>query len=96
MIPEIRQDRGIPTLYVNGEPYQALAGEVHNSSSNSLDYMESTVWPSLEGLGLNTLVLPVYWENVEPGEGDFTFELVDGLLAQARSRGMHLILLWFG
>lgn len=96
MIPEIIQDRGIPTLYVNGEPYLALAGEVHNSSSNSLDYMESTVWPSLEGLGLNTLVLPVYWENVEPGEGDFTFELVDGLLAQARSRGMHLILLWFG
>ena len=30
-IPEIRTDRGIPTLYVKDVPFFALSGEVHNS-----------------------------------------------------------------
>ena len=29
-IPEIRTDRGIPTLYVKDVPFFALSGEVHN------------------------------------------------------------------
>lgn len=95
-IPKIVPMGGIPTLYVKGEPFLAFAGEVHNSSGNSLEYMERQVWPNVEGLNLNTLIVPVYWELVEPREGEFDFSLPDGIIAQARERGMHLIFLWFG
>ncbi len=45
---------------------------------------------------LNTLIVPVYWETLEPEEGKFNFELVDSLLEQAARCGKKLILLWFG
>lgn len=97
MIPEIRVDeKGIPTLYVEGEPFICLAGELHNSSASSLDYMEQEVWPRLEGLNMNSVILPVYWECIEPQEGSYDFALLDGVIAQARSHHMRLIFLWFG
>lgn len=95
-IPEIRTDRGIPTLYVKGEPFLALAGEIHNSSASSLAYMEEKIWPNLEGMNLNTLIVPLYWELTEPEEGNYDFSLLDGLIAQAREHQMHLVFLWFG
>ncbi|MFC0265315.1 DUF5597 domain-containing protein [Alloscardovia macacae] len=45
---------------------------------------------------MNTLLVPVYWEDIEPQQGQFHFETVDGLIKQARQRDMHLIFLWFG
>ncbi len=96
MTPQIKNDNGIPTLYVKGEPFFALAGELHNSSSSSLEYMERQVWPNLRGMNMNTVVLPLSWETIEPQEGEFDFSLVDGLIAQARKEQMHLVFLWFG
>lgn len=95
-LPEIKNENGIPTLYVNGEPFFALAGEIHNSSASSLTYMEQSVWPNLEEIHLNTVIVPLYWELTEPVEGEYHFELIDGLIAQAREHQMHLIILWFG
>lgn len=95
-MPVIKDLDGIPTLYVENEPFFAYAGEVHNSSASSLEYMEKRVWDKIEGLHLNTVLVPVYWEQIEPEEGIFRYEVVDGLLLQARQRGMRLILLWFG
>ncbi len=95
-IPSISKINGIDTLMVNGEPYLALAGEVHNSSASNSAYMQQEVWPKLGGLNLNTLIVPIYWELIEPAEGQFNFELVDSLIEQARDNGMRLILLWFG
>ena len=95
-IPEIRMDRGIPTLYVNGKPFFALGGEVHNSSAESLDYMEKDVWPNLIELHMNTLLVPLYWNRIEPEEGVFDFTLLDGLIRQAEEHAVHLIFLWFG
>ncbi len=95
-IPQIRNDNGIPTLYVKGEPFFALGGEIHNSSASSLEYMEQHVWNNLEGLNLNSLIVPLYWETIEPEEGSYRFELLDGLIRQARERNTHLIFLWFG
>ncbi len=96
MIPQIKSDRGLPTLYVKGEPFFALAGELHNSSSSSLEYMERQVWPNLQGMNLNTVLLPISWETIEPREGEYDFTLVDGLIRQAREAQMHLVFLWFG
>lgn len=80
---------------VNGKPFIAIAGEAHNSSSSDAAYMRG-VWEKAEKLGMNTLLLAVSWELVEPKEGQFEFGLVDELIAQARERGMHLVFLWFG
>lgn len=95
-IPMIRELDGIPTLYVDNEPFLAFAGEVHNSSASSLTYMEERVWDKIEGLHLNTLLVPIYWEQIEPKEGVFRYELIDGMVKQARERDMRLVFLWFG
>lgn len=95
-MPQIKSFKGYPTLFVDGEPFVILGGEVHNSSASHGGYMDETVWPNLRGLGMNTVVAPVYWECLEPEEGAFDFSLVDSLLMQARREGMKLVLLWFG
>ncbi|MCF0133355.1 MAG: beta-galactosidase, partial [Blautia sp.] len=95
-IPQIKSDNGIPTLYVKGEPFFCLSGEIHNSSSSNLDYMAGHVWPALKELHLNTAIVPMYWECLEPVEGSYDFRLADGLIAQAREAGIHIVFLWFG
>lgn len=93
--PHIEERNGQKTLIVKGEPFIMLAGEVHNSNSSSLAYME-TVWEQGKTLGMNSLLMPVTWELTEPEEGVFDFSLVDGLLAQARAHNMKIGFLWFG
>ncbi len=83
-------------LLVDGMPFLMRSGEIHNSSASSLAYMDKHVWPALRGRHMNSVLVPVYWECMEPQEGSFNFTLVDGLLAQARREGMRLGLLWFG
>lgn len=80
---------------VNGKPFLALAGEAHNSSSSSLAAMEP-VWEKAERLCLNTVLLPVTWELIEPEENHFVFDLADGLIDKAREHGLKLGFLWFG
>ncbi len=94
-IPQIVMDHGRALLMANGRPFRMLAGEIHNSSASSLEYMEQNVWPQLEDMNCNTAIAPISWELFEPQEGHFDYTLVDGLIAQARRRDMKLILLWF-
>ena len=95
-IPEIRNEKGFPTLYVKGEPFFSLAGELHNSSTSDLKYMEENVWPNLKPLNMNSVIAPIYWELIEPVEGEFDFTLLDGLINQARGAkdAPHLDLVW--
>lgn len=95
-IPYIETHASGKTLMVDGAPYRIYGGEIHNSSSSSLTYMDTAVWPAVRGMHLNTLVVPVFWETVEPEQGVFDFTLLDGLLAQARREQVRLVLLWFG
>ena len=80
-------------LIVDGKPFLMLSGELHNSSSSSLDYMKP-IWPKLADMGLNSVVTPLNWELIEPAEGRFDFTLVDGLLRQARAAHMRIVFLW--
>ena len=46
-------------------------------------------------MNVNTLELPIYWEQIEPQPGKFDFSLVDTLLRQSAEHHVHLVLLWF-
>jgi beta-galactosidase GanA len=88
------EKRGVTTqLIVDGKPFLILSGELHNSSSSSLEYMQP-LWSQLAGMGLNTVITPLSWELVEPTEGHYDFALVDGLLAQARQSHQKIVFLW--
>jgi len=92
--PPHLETRGAATqLIVNGKPFVMLSGELHNSSSSSLEYMKP-IWPKLAAMGLNSVVTPLSWELVEPKEGSFDFKLVDGLLKQARESHQKVVFLW--
>lgn len=91
--PHLEKRGSATQLIVDGKPFIILGGELHNSSSSSLDYMKP-IWPELAGMGLNTVVTPLSWELVEPTEGHYDFALVDGLLAQARENHERIVFLW--
>jgi beta-galactosidase GanA len=91
--PHLEKRGSATQLIVDGKPFLILGGELHNSSSSSLDYMKP-LWTGLAGMGLNTVVTPLSWELVEPTEGKYDFTLVDGLLAQAREAHERIVFLW--
>ncbi|KAI1015504.1 hypothetical protein LB504_010889, partial [Fusarium proliferatum] len=82
-------------LIVDGNPYLILGAELQNSSMSSSRYMED-VWPNLVKMGINTVLGPVTWEDIEPEEGSFDFSRLDAAMEGARSQNLRLVLLWFG
>lgn len=94
-IPYLREQGTAKQLVVDGNPMLIRGGELGNSSASSLDYM-ADIWPKLVDLNLNAVLAPVYWELIEPEEGQFDFETLDGLIVQAREHDIRLVLLWFG
>ena len=94
-LPTLEQRGAATQLIVDGQPWLIRGGEVANTASSSLPYME-TVWPKLTQLNLNTVLVAVAWAWVEPEEGKFDFTLVDHLLDGARRHQQRVIFLWFG
>ena len=92
-VPHLEKRGAATQLIVDNKPFLILGGELHNSSSSSLDYMKP-LWPELAAMGLNTVVTPLSWELVEPIEGKYDFTLVDGLLDQARQEHVRIVFLW--
>jgi beta-galactosidase GanA len=82
------------TLVVDGAPYFVLGAQVGNSSGWP-DKLQS-LWTKASQVHLNTLEVPVYWEQMEPAEGVFDDTVVDAIVNQARAHHVRLILLWFG
>jgi len=93
-LPRLVQQDGRATLMVDGRPYMVLGAQVDNSSGWPERLKQ--VWPAAERMRLNTLEVPVYWEQMEPERGRFDFSVVDDVLAQAREHKVRLVLLWFG
>jgi hypothetical protein len=91
--PHLEQRGPNTQLIVDGQPFFLFSGELHNSSSSSLDYMKPA-WPGLAAMHLNTVLTPVSWELVEPEEGHYDFTLIDGLIAQAREQHLRIVFLW--
>ena len=91
---DLREDGDRVALIVDGEPFIALAVQANNSTNYPA--MLEAVWPTMDRMGANTLLIPVAWEQVEPVEGQFDFSWVDVLLAEARLHEKRLVLLWYG
>src|SRR5580698_982858 len=94
-LPHLEKRGSATQLIVDGSPFLVLGGELHNSSSSNVEYMKP-VWARLSAMHLNTVLLPVAWETIEPQEGKFDFRCVDGLLEGARKSNLKLVVLWFG
>lgn len=94
-MPRLQKHGDATRLYVDGQPFLILGGELHNSSSSNLAYMQP-IWARMAALNFNTVLAPVSWELIEPEEGQFDFGLVDGLIQDARRHDLRLIFLWFG
>ena len=72
-----------------------LGGELSNSAATSVDDIDE-VMPRMRALGLNTILVPAYWELMEPVEGKFDFTLIDRTIDVARRQQLHVVFLWFG
>jgi hypothetical protein len=94
-LPRLQKKGGVSQLIVDGKPFLVLGGELHNSSSSSLDYLDP-VWQQLKQMNLNTVLAAVSWQLIEQEENVFDFYLVDGLIEKAREHDLKLVLLWFG
>ena len=94
-IPHLEKQGTTKQLIVDGKPFLMLAGETGNSSASDLKYLDE-IWPKIVKMNLNTLLVPVYWEMIEPSEGKFDFTLVDGAINGARKNNIRLVFLWFG
>ncbi|WP_198670273.1 DUF5597 domain-containing protein [Dyella sp. C9] len=94
-LPVVRVQDGASQLVVDGNPYLMLAGELGNSSAGTAAQAD-TILPRLASQHINTVLMPVAWEQIEPVEGRYDFRILDHWIDVARSQRMHLVLLWFG
>lgn len=82
-------------LMVDGKPFIVLGGELGNSSAACASDIEAN-FDKLRRMGLNTVLVPAYWDLLEPVEGTFDFSLTDKVLEEARRNGLKVVFLWFG
>lgn len=78
---------------VDGKPFLMLGAQCNNSSAwpNTLP----EVWSAMEQLKVNTLEIPIYWEQFEPQKGQFDYSVIDTIITQAREHNVRVVLLWF-
>ena len=94
-LPRIGKSESGGQLIVDGKPFLILGGELGNSSAGSAAQAD-TILPRLARLHVNTVLMPVAWEQLEPVEGQFDTSILDHWIDVAREQHLHLVLLWFG
>lgn len=94
-IPHLQTQGGRTRLIVDGQAFTMLAGELHNSTTGSLERM-APVWKRMADKNLNTVFAVISWELLEPEEGHFDFSILDAAVSGAREAGLKLGILWFG
>lgn len=93
-IPHLAKSGNVTQLMVNNEPFIMIAGEVHNSSASTIEYMEP-LFPKLKAMNLNSVFVTTAWEQIEPMEGVYDFSLIDAIIDNAKNNNLKVCLLWF-
>ncbi|WP_334319671.1 DUF5597 domain-containing protein [Termitidicoccus mucosus] len=93
--PHLKKQGTVTQLIVDGKPMLILGGELGNSTASDLKYL-NTHWGTFKTIGLNTVIAPVEWDQIEPTEGVYDFAPLEGLVQQAEANNMKVVLLWFG
>lgn len=94
-VPRIAKKGDRQQLLVDGKSFLILGGELGNSSAGTAAQADE-ILPKLAKMQINTVLMPVAWEQIEPVEGEFKFQILDHWIEVARQQHMHLVLLWFG
>ena len=82
-------------IVVNDRPMLMIGGELGNSSASMPEDVKRTL-SHLHKLGLNTVLVPVSWELIEPQEGKYDMGTLDAILSEASRNELKVVLLWFG
>lgn len=91
---ELKDHNGTTRLFADGKPYLMLSGELHNSTSSTLEYLEP-VWQKVKGMHLNSVIASVSWEQFEPREGQYDYSMIDNIINLAGKYQTKVALIWF-
>ena len=93
-MPElVRHQDGQYALYVDAKPFFILGGQSGNS--NNWPAMHPQLFDTMRAMNANTLEVPIYWEAIEPVQGQYDFSSVKTIIDEARRNDIRLVLLWF-
>ncbi len=82
-------------LIVDDKPFVIIGGETGNSMGSSADDVAEVMQIAVDH-GYNTVLIPAYWELIEPAKGKFDFSSVDEVVRTAADRNLKVVFLWFG
>ena len=94
MAIKLINDENLSYLKVKDLPFRILGGEVSNSLGADIDSLRK-VFPKLKLLNLNTVLISVSWELIEPKEGEFDFTHLLKIIKLAEISELKIIFLWF-
>ena len=88
--PKIVKHGNAYQLIVDGKPFLMRAGELGNSNASTVAYFRDNVVGNLLKQKMNTALVPVYWDLIEPTEGKFDFSLVDSIIRISRQNDLKI------
>jgi hypothetical protein len=91
----MKQINGNNTLIVDGQPFLILGMQWDCDSCYSAEEMDP-LFAHADKLGCNTAALPLYWNEIEPREGEYQFDMLDHRIEMARANNLKVVLIWFG
>ncbi len=95
MLPALQKHENGWSFAIDGSPTVLLGGQVHNSSTSNSSHIKK-VFAKAKALNYNFVIGAVNWNQLEPEEGKFDFNLVEALIQEAESNNLKLVVLWFG